>query len=212
MLIHKFSVLSLQLKKLRRHNKSAIDLSNTSPGRGHKEVRRSTAHIMVTARYSNQQDSKSRQNPCQVEPTENIRNVSASRRCLWVRTTISTVVSGVLPVYQNLEITSYKEDCLMCRLSNKVTKNDAKSFYNSFRRVTPRQVKRHFTSNGTDQCHNGSSNLLIPYREQPRSTWIVVAYPRPEFSATKRTNHAPINFDQQTQVSQGHTYYRKKEN
>ena len=56
---------------------------------------------------------------------------------------------------------------------------------------------RHFTSNGTDQCQNGLSNLLTPYREQPRSTRSVVAYPRPEFSATKRTNDAPIRFDQQ---------------
>ena len=30
------------------------------------------------------------------------------------------------------------------------------------------------TSNGTDQCQNGSSNLLTPYREQPRWTRIVV--------------------------------------
>ena len=27
---------------------------------------------------------------------------------------------------------------------------------------------RHLMSNGTDQCRNGSSNLIIPYREQPR--------------------------------------------
>ena len=29
---------------------------------------------------------------------------------------------------------------------------------------------RHFTSNGTDQCQNDSSDLLTPYREQPQST------------------------------------------
>ena len=52
------------------------------------------------------------------------------------------------------------------------------------------------TSNGTDQYQNGSSNLLTPYREQPRSTRIVVAYPRPAFSATNRTNYAPTSFDQ----------------
>ena len=60
-LIHAFSVLSLQLKKRGRHNKSAIDLSNANPACGHKEVRRSTGHIMVTTRYSDQQGSKSRQ-------------------------------------------------------------------------------------------------------------------------------------------------------
>ena len=31
-------------------------------------------------------------------------------------------------------------------------------------------------------------NSFTPYREQPRSTRIVVAYPRPAFSATNRTN------------------------
>ena len=35
----------------------------------------------------------------------------------------------------------------------------------------------HFTSDDTDQRHNGSSDLLTPYREQPRSTRIVVTYP-----------------------------------
>ena len=53
------------------------------------------------------------------------------------------------------------------------------------------------TSNGTDQYQNGSSNLLTPYREQPRSTRNVVAYPRPAFSAKKRKNYAPTSFDQQ---------------
>ena len=105
-----------------------------NPVRGHKEVPRSTGHIMVTTRYSDQQGSKSRQEACDS------------------------------------------------------------------------------TSNGTDQYQNGSSSLLTPYREQPRSTRIIVNYPRPAFSATKRTNYAPTSFDQQVQVSQGHTSYKNKEN
>ena len=36
-------------------------LSNTNPACGHKNVPRSTGHIMVTTRYSDQQGSKSRQ-------------------------------------------------------------------------------------------------------------------------------------------------------
>ena len=43
-LIHTFSILSLQLKELRRQ-KSAIDLSNANPGRDHQELRQSTGHI-----------------------------------------------------------------------------------------------------------------------------------------------------------------------
>ena len=66
-------------------------------------------------------------------------------------------------------------------------------------------------SNGTDQYQNSSSNLVTPYREQPRSTRIVViAYPLSAFSATEQTNYAPTSFDQ-VQVSQGHTSYKNKE-
>ena len=46
--IHTFSVvLSLQLWNIiRRHNKSAIDLSNVNPARGHKMIGKSTGHII----------------------------------------------------------------------------------------------------------------------------------------------------------------------
>ena len=128
LLIHTFSVLSLQLKKLRWHNKSAIDLSNANPACGHKEVRRSTGHIMVTTRYSDQQGSKSRQK--------------------------------VMRLYKRWH----------------------------------RPISKRF--------------IKPPYsiREQPRSTRNVVAYPRPAFSAKNRKNYAPTSFDQQVQVSQGHTF------
>ena len=96
----------------------------------------------------------------------------------------------------------YREKCLMRGPSNQVIKSDSEKFSSS-RRVTRRQVMRHFTSNGIEQCQNGLlSNLLTPYRKQPRPTQIVVAYPRSAFSATKRTHHAPISFAQQVQVSQ----------
>ena len=49
---------------------------------------------MMTARYSNQQASKSRRNPCPVQPSEKIGIFSASYRCLWVRTSASTVSSA----------------------------------------------------------------------------------------------------------------------
>ena len=105
-----------------------------------------------------------------------------------------------------------KEDCLMCcpiQRSHQKRLNTS----SSYRRVTRRQVMRHFTSNNTDQCQNGSSNnLLTPYREQPRPTRIVAPYPRPAFSVTERSNHAPTIFDQHAQVSQGHTSCRNKEN
>ena len=54
---------------------------------------------------------------------------------------------------------------------------------------------------------------FTPYREQPRSTRIVVAYPRPAFSATNRTNtFQPVLINNKFQVSQGHTSYKNKEN
>ena len=52
--------------------------------------------IMVTTRYSDRQGSKSRHNPCQVQPTENMGNFGYRLQFL---------LSGVLAVFQNL---SYK--------------------------------------------------------------------------------------------------------
>ena len=50
---------------------------------------------------------------------------------------------------------------------------------------------------------------FTPYREQPRSTRIVVAYPRQAFSATNRTNTFQPVLMQQFHVSQGYTSYKK---
>ena len=110
LLVHTFSVLSLQLKKLRRLNESAIDLSNASPAYGHKKVRRST-------RYSNQQGSKSRPTSYWVQLLENNRNVSASRQCLLVRITalfqnlrykLQGKLCHVVPMHQNPEKSNSK--------------------------------------------------------------------------------------------------------
>ena len=60
-------------------------------------------------------------------------------------------------------------------------------------RVMQRQVVRHFTRNGTDQCQKDSSNTFTPDRAQPRSTRTVVVYLRPALSAiTREKNDAPI--------------------
>ena len=77
----------------------------------------------------------------------------------------------------------YGEDCLRCCPSNTIIKRDSNMFQavgglhednlcDTLRGTAPTNVKtliRH---------------LLIPYREQPRSTRIVVAYPRLAFSAS----------------------------
>ena len=106
----------LQLKKLQGHNKSAIDLSNANPAHGHKDIPRSTSHIMVTTRYSDQQEFKSR-----------------------------------------------------------------------------KKVMRLYSGNGTDQYQNDSPKLLAPYREQPRSTRIVVAYPRLASCLSNKTDKLHTN-------------------
>ena len=90
-------------------------------------------------------------------------------------------------------------------------KRDSKRF-SSYRRVTRRQVMQYFTSNSTDHCQNGSSSLLAPYRQQRQLAWIVVAYPRPAFSAAKWINHAQPSFDGQAHVFQDHTSCRNREN
>ena len=74
---------------------SHIPIKCQSRSYGYIEVRRSTGHSMVLTCYSDQQRSKSPQNSCQVRPSQNIGNLSASRQCLWVRTTVSTFWSAV---------------------------------------------------------------------------------------------------------------------
>ena len=209
-LIHTFSVLPLQLKKLRRH-KSTIDLSNANPARGHKEVRRSTGHIMVTTRCLNQKGSRSRQKPSQVQPTENTGNISASRRFLWVRSTVSTAVSGVLPVFQNLKKKQAinSEDCPMCCPFKKVIKSDTQSFL-ALLEDKLCDILQAMAPTNVETVHQTSMFHIESNPERRART--VVTYPRQTFSATKRTNRATFSFDQQAQNSQGHISYRNEEN
>ena len=84
---------------------------------------------MVTTRCLNQQGSRLRQKPSQVQPTENIGNISASRRFLWVRSTVSTVsVWSAASTSESEKKTSYREDCPMCCPFKKVIKSDTQSF------------------------------------------------------------------------------------
>ena len=80
------------------------------------------------------------------------------------------LLSGVLPVVRNLKYNLQRR--LSDVLSIQRSHQKRYDYISSSWRVTRRQVVGHFTSNGTNQCRNGSSNLLIPYREQPRSTQI----------------------------------------
>ena len=71
---------------------------------------------MVTSRNSNQLGSKSRQNSCQVQPPEDIGNLSASRPRLSVRTTASTgstqsVEAVVVIVPKDMVVTSISFRC-----------------------------------------------------------------------------------------------------
>ena len=183
LLMNTFSALSF--------DKSAIDLSNVNPARGHKEVRRSTDHIMVTTRYSDQQVSKSRQNLCQVQPIEKIGNLSASRRGLWIRATVSTLWRAANTSY------SCREDCLMYCPSNKVIKSDPESFLalgvlhgdklcDTLRAMAPANVK----------------TVIKPPYSMSRATSIdsnCCRLPTTSVLSNKAANHAPISFDQQDQ-------------
>ena len=73
----------------------------TQRHRGHKELRPSTGPKMVKARYSNQQGLHSRRNLCWVQPTENIGNLSASRRCLCLGTKYSLYCWGAASVSES---------------------------------------------------------------------------------------------------------------
>ena len=125
---------------------------------------------MATARYSNQQGSKSRHKPSPVQPTENIGTYRRQNDVFGYE--LQFLLSGVLPVFQSLNYKPKRR--LPDLLPNQQRPQKLYKFDSSSRRVTRRQVMRHFTGHGTDQCRNGLSNILIPYREQPRSARIVV--------------------------------------
>ena len=111
-------------------------------------------HTMLITRYSNQQGSKWRQrSSCQVQLPDNIGNLSASRRCPWVGTTVYTAVSGVLPVFQNLNCKLQRRlsDVLPIHQQREASKVTQNIFLATYQRVTRRHVLRHFTSNGTNQ-------------------------------------------------------------
>ena len=94
LLIHTFSVLSLQLKKL--------GLSNADPARGHKEVRRSTGHIMGTARYSNQhRDPNSDKILARSNQPRTSKNYRRQHEVFGYE--LQFLLSGVLSVFQNLK-------------------------------------------------------------------------------------------------------------
>ena len=74
-------------------------------------------YITVIARYSDQEGSN------QQRTSETYR-----RQGDVFGYELQSLLSGVLPVFQSLKMTSYREDCLMFCLSNKVIKSDVKRF------------------------------------------------------------------------------------
>ena len=76
------------------------------------------------------------------------------------------MLSGVLPVFQNLNYKLQRK-----RLSDVFSiQQSHEKLYNKLSRVAlgglhEDKFMRHFTSNGTDQCQNGSLTLLTPYQE-----------------------------------------------
>ena len=69
-----------------------------------------------------QQGFKSRQNSCQVQPTENIKNLSVSKRCICLGTEYSFYCLECCQCFR-IGIISYRKDCIMCCPTNKVIKS-----------------------------------------------------------------------------------------
>ena len=81
---------------------------------------------MVISLCSDQQGSRSRQTSCQVQPTDKIGNLLASRLCFWVRTTVSTVWSAAS--ISELELQATERKRLMCCPPNMVINSDTRSY------------------------------------------------------------------------------------
>ena len=62
--------------------------------------------------------------PMQVQPTENIENLSALRRCLWVRTTVSTAWSAANISESGYYTLSYRERRLSDMLPNQQSRQN----------------------------------------------------------------------------------------
>ena len=168
-----------------------------------QRVRRSTGHNIVKNRYSNRQRSKLRQIPCQAQPTENTSDLSAPRRCHWVRTTVSTFWSAANISESELNATEKTVLCFVYpTMSSNVTQILA--------------IGRLHEGNLCDTLnHMAPSNVKTVHQTSLLQTQLprtVIAYPRPVFSAAKRINHASISVDQQAHISQVRKYCREKEN
>ena len=124
--IQRTVLLSLPLLKKLRYNKSAIDLSTTNPARGHKKVRTSTGHTMVTTRLLSPTGipiaTKSLPGPTNRERLKLIGVMSTS-----LGTNYSFYCLECCQYFRTY-ITSNREDCLVCCPSNKVIKSDTKRF------------------------------------------------------------------------------------
>ena len=148
---------------------------------------------MATARYSNHWGSKSRQNPFQVRPPENIGNLSASRRYLWVRTTASTLLLYLkccLPVFQNL---SYKLQRGLGCLSDELAALPIYQFFPGYRGVTQRQLNmRHSIRNASNRCQTVNEILCINqyYLLVPPVQYSTVQYSTVQYGTVQYFQHA----------------------
>ena len=152
---------------------------------------------MVATRYSNQHRLKPRQNAyyCQVQPPDNIENLSASRRCLWVRMTVSTSFR-VLPLFKNQNNELQRRLPGVLPIQQGHQKLLKKNFWLHIEGLHEDKLCGTLQAAASTNVKTVHGNLLTPIREQPRSIRTVVANPQPGFSATKRTNHAPTSFGQ----------------
>ena len=144
----------------------------------------------MAARYSKQPGSKSRQNPCQVQPTKNMETYRRQDDVFGHE--LQFLLSSLeCCQYLNYKLCTTEKTVCMCCPTNEVFKSDAKRFL-ALGRLHEDKLCDILQAYGTDQCRNASSNVLIPYREQLRLTRIVVAHPRPAFSATRRSRQITL--------------------
>ena len=185
------------------------DLLPANPTRGHKDVSRSTGHTVVTTRYSNQQGPK--HDPCQVQPTESIGTLSASRRCLKARAIASTVLSVTSISESEVQATEERlSDVLSCPFS-KVIKSDhmmlffylsggntkassATLYRESYRQMPTRIIKAPYFISRANQIDLGCCRGL----------------PTASVLSKKADKFRSNQFDQQAQVFQYHASCRNK--
>ena len=164
---------------------------------------------MLTVRHSNEQGPKWMQNLSRINEPETIVNYRRQDDVFGYD--LQFLLSGVLPVLQNLSYKAQITRSEVLRRNNTVIKSYTKCILalgglhedklcGILHAIAPTTVEMALLTS------------IFHIESNPDRLGFVVAYKQPAFSAGRCTNYAPISFVQQTEDSECHISYRNSVN